>query len=100
MTIGEIIRKVDSYNRMRKVAAREKASYDYLQANTIANLIGHILGDKGEPPKIEDIYPTLFKKEEKDENEMVQETAKKDIAKVMAFAAAFNKKFEGGQSKE
>lgn len=99
MTIGEIIRRVQSYNRTKMDNLKEKASFDYVLANTIANLIGHVLGDKTEPPKIEDIYPTLFKKE-KDENEMVQETAKKDIAKVMAFAAAFNKKFEGGQSKE
>lgn len=99
MSIGEVSRRVASYNRVKIDNMKEKASFDYLLANTIASLMGHVLGDKGEPPKIEDIYPTLFK-EQKTEEEQVQETAKKDITKVLAFAAQFNKRFEGGQSKE
>lgn len=85
---------------MNKYHQQQKASFDYLQALTIANFVGKLLGDKGETPKIEDVYPTLFKEETAEEEPEVQSSAEKDMINFMLFAQQFNKKFEGGQTEQ
>ena len=100
LTLGEIARRLDSYQRVKKRDQKEKASYDYIQANLIAKLVGKVLGDKRKKKKIEDVYPALFKEEVETEEEKIQSSAEKDAIAFMTFAQQFNKKFEGGNTEQ
>lgn len=61
MTLAEVNRYIISRNRVQKIQAQERASYDYIQANLIIKGISKILGDKsGNFPTIEEAYPQLF----------------------------------------
>lgn len=100
LSLGEIARRLESYQRVKKRDQQEKASFDYVQANLIAKLVGKILGDKSETPKIEDVYPTLFKEEVETEEEPIQSSPEKDAIAFMTFAQQFNKKFEGGNTEQ
>ena len=100
LTLGEIARRLDSYQRVKERNQKEKASYDYIQATLIAKLVGKVLGDKSETPKIEDVYPTLFKEEVETEEEQTQSQSEKDAIAFMTFVQQFNKKFEGGNTEQ
>lgn len=60
MTPAEVGRAIESYNRVIKIKAQEKASYDYIQAQLIVKGISICLGDKSNFPTIQEAYPTLF----------------------------------------
>lgn len=100
LSLGEIARRLESYQRVKERNLKEQASFDYVQANLIAKLVGKILGDKSETPKIEDVYPTLFKEEVETEEEQVQSSSEKDAIAFMRFVQQFNKKFEGGNTEQ
>ena len=100
LSLGEIARRLESYQRVKERNQKEKATYDYIQANLIAKLVGIVLGDKSETPKIEDVYPTLFKEEVETEEEQAQSQSEKDAIAFMTFVQQFNKKFEGGNTEQ
>lgn len=92
MTLGEVIRALESKRRRNKLEAQEKASYDYILADLIGRSIARIYSSSGEIPPIQEVYPTLFDKQEVEAQ--VQE--KKDELSVLRFkqfAESFNKKF-------
>lgn len=60
MTPGEVTREIKSKEKLRKIEAQEKASYDYLQAGLIGKYIAVILDGKGSIPPIEEVYKGLF----------------------------------------
>ena len=60
MTFAEIERAIKSANRVRKLQAQEKATYDYILANLITKGVSKVLGDKSSYPSIEEAYPGVF----------------------------------------
>ena len=60
MTFAEIERAIKSANRVRKLQAQEKATYDYILANLITKVVSKVLGDKSSYPSIEEAYPGVF----------------------------------------
>ena len=60
MTFAEIHREVDSKIRVKKLETQERATYDYILAKLITKGVSIALGDKGEYPAIEEIYPGVF----------------------------------------
>ena len=95
MTPGEIIRAIDSKNRIVKIEAREKASYDYIQATLIIKGISICLGDKSPFPTLEEAYPGVF-------NEVLQEQQEKiekqkielSALRFRQFAQSYNDRFK------
>lgn len=88
MSIAEVQRAVLSYTRRNKTQAKEKATYDYLLAYTIASNIMK----SGKFPAIYEIYPTLF--EEMNIKEDTEVVDKLSSLRLLEFARIHNKKFK------
>ena len=95
MTPGEVIRAIESHNRIVKIQAQEKASYDYIQANLIVKGISICLGDKSSYPTLQEAYPGLFDEVIKEQEEKVQQRKMELSAlRFKQFAQTYNKRFE------
>lgn len=95
MTPGEVNRSIQSRNRVRKIEAQEKASYDYIQACLIIKGIGITLGGKGTFPGLEEAYPSIFTDVMKAKNEEIQEQKiNLSALRFKQFAQSYNTKFK------
>ena len=95
MTIGEVIRQIQSTRRVQKIQNQEKATYDYLLANLIVKGISISLGSKEDYPTLQEVYPGLFddlakKQEEKIEEQKVNLSA----IRFRQFAQSYNSKYK------
>ena len=95
MTLGEVQREVRSKIKVQKIEARERASFDYIQAQLITKGVSMVLGDKSEYPKLEEVYPGLF-------DEVIEESKAKaqeyktnlSALRFKQFAQSHNKNFK------
>ena len=91
MTIAELNRKLESYRRLEKIRAKEKATFDY----SLATLIGRAFGASEQHPfpDIFTAYPAIFedeiKKAEEDYSARQAELAK---IRFLQFAESHNRK--------
>lgn len=93
MTIGELLRAVESKQRQEKKRLRERANFDYILADLIGGSIARIYSSANHLPTIEEAYKGLFDEEE------IKEERQKQLDEVSAirfrqFAQQFNKKYE------
>ena len=80
---------------MIKLQAKEKASYDYVQATLIIKGISICLGDKSAFPTLYDAYPGVFEDVIKAQEEEVQQKQMELSAlRFKQFAQSYNKRFE------
>ena len=86
MTLGEIRRAIKSKIRVHKLQAQEHASYDYVLAQLITKGVGKVLGDKGDYPTLEEVYPEIFK-------DIVEDRKAKAEARKMDLSALRFKQF-------
>lgn len=95
MTPGEVIRGIESRNRIIKAQAREKASYDYIQAQLIIKGISICLGDKSAYPSIQEAYPGVFEEVVKEQEEKIeQQKIELSTLRFKQFAQSYNNKFK------
>lgn len=100
MTIGELGRAVRSAQRIRKMQAREKASFDYTLAQVIGRACGMAFGTvKSDFPDISGVYPTLFDSEEIKRKKQ-EKQAELSALRFKQFAEAFNQKFKQEVAKD
>lgn len=99
MTIVEIERAINSKRRVKKIEAKEKASFDYILADLIGKSVSRIYNSSNKIPEINEVYPSLFASQEVEE----QRAAKRDELSALRFrqfANAHNKKYMGGDKAE
>ena len=99
MSLAEVIRAVESYNRRYKAAERQQAAFDYILADAVGKSISRIYSSSAKMPKLYELYPALFDSEEIQE----QEQAKRDELSVLRFkqfAQAHNKRIKGAADKD
>lgn len=95
MTPGEVARAIESKNRVRKIEAQERATYDYILGNYIVKGVSIILSGQGTLPSINEAYPGVF-----EDLAQKQEEAKREHAMNLSalrfrqFAQSYNKKFK------
>lgn len=95
MTVGEVNRAVASRNRLSKIEAQEKATYDYILGTLIVKGVSITLGSKEHFPTIEQAYPGIFddiKKEQEDKQQITKDEL--SALRFRQFAQSYNKKFE------
>lgn len=93
MTLAEIVRYIESEKRKQLMKAKEKASFDYIQAELIGRSIARIYSSTSGYPAIEEVYPSLFDTQEIQQ----QKQEKKDelsVIRFKQFADSFNKRFK------
>ena len=95
MTLGEAIRAIEAFIDARK----DRAYFDYMHAMTVGMFVGSMFSTR-QPPKIEDIYPDLFPKDD-EAVEAAEEAVRMSQSEInfINFANAFNRKFENGDRK-
>lgn len=95
MTPGEVVRLVNSRYRVRKLEAKEKATYDYVLANLIVKGFSIVMGSKDNFPALEEAYPKLFDEEVEARDEQIQEQKEQlSVLRFKQFAQSYNKKFK------
>lgn len=95
MTPAEVSRAIYSKNKIRKIEAQERASYDYILASLIVKGISITLGSKEKFPSVQEVYNGLFD----DVIEQQQETIKQQkmnlsTLRFKQFAQSYNDKFK------
>ena len=93
MTLAELSRAVASKIRVRKMEAREKATYDHILGQLIGIAAGRAFGSlKTEYPSIDATYPSLFDSEEIKQRKAEQQ-AEISALRFKQFAESFNNRF-------
>lgn len=88
MTVAEIQRAEESYNRCVEYRQKEKAQFDYILADLIGISVSRLLDENAKYPSLHEVYPSLYKEE------LEQDKTKASIARFLAYAQAHNKKME------
>lgn len=99
MTLAEVIRAIDSYNRRYKAAERQQAAFDYILADAIGKSVSRIYSSSAQMPKLYELYPALFDSEEIKEQEQIKKD-KLSVLRFKQFAQAHNNKFKGATVKD
>ena len=95
MTPGEVVRYIESRNRMIKLETQEKASFDYIQANLIVKGISIVLGSKDAYPLINEAYPGLFDDIQKEQEAKIkQQKENLSALRFKQFAQSYNNRFK------
>ena len=95
MTLGEVTRAIESYNRRVRIEAQERASFDYIQANLIVKGVGIVLSGKGTMPTIQEAYPKVFDDlVERQERELQKQRDQLSVLRFKQFAQSYNKNFK------
>ena len=95
MTPGEVIRAIESHNRVLQAQARERAMYDYIQANLIVKGVSICLGDKSSYPSLQEAYPGVFDEVIKEQEEKAQQRKMElSTLRFKQFAQSYNNKFK------
>lgn len=89
MTLTELNRYADSYKRVQKRKAQEKAYADYRLADLIGYSIARIYSSDAKYPEIYDVYPAFFDKEAIEEARQEAEN-QKTFEWLKQFADSFN----------
>jgi hypothetical protein len=91
MTPGEVVRFIESRNRVRRIEAQEKASYDYILAQLITKGVAITLGAKTTMPPIHEVYPELFDDLHKEQEEKInQQKIALSALRFKQFAQSYN----------
>ena len=93
MTFAELDRLVDSKKRMEKYRAQERATYDYILAAMIGRAFAAGMDSKTKFPEIYEAYPSLFDKEER-ENQKREQSNQLSALRFKQFAQSYNKKYK------
>lgn len=93
MTLAELSRSISSKVRVRKMKAREQATYDHILGQLIGIACGRAFGSlKTEYPALDMAYPTLFDSEEIKQHKTEQK-AEISALRFKQFAESFNRRF-------
>lgn len=99
MTFAELDRVVESYNRVQKREAKEKASFNYILALLIGRAVAQTMSKDATFPEIHEVYPTLFDaKQIEAERQTARDTA--SVVRFKLFAQNYNKNLKGGVDNE
>ena len=96
MTPAEVVRAIESFNRVKKIEAQERASYDYILATLISKGVSCVLGDKKPYPELKEAYPGLFDDSVvTDREEAIKEQkAKLSALRFKQFAQSYNESYK------
>lgn len=89
MTLGEILRYVESRKRVRLAEAREQAARDYILADLIGESVSRCFSSSNKMREIYQAYPHLFDSEEIEEQRQSRQDELSAL-NFIQFAKHFN----------
>lgn len=100
MTIAEVNRAIEAFNKRQRKRAQEQASYDFILAQVLSKNISVILSGKGTAPTLQEAYPDLFTDViEEQEKKIADKRAELSALRFKQFALSHNSRFNGGGAK-
>lgn len=97
MTLAEVIREIESRDRVRKVNQQERAVFDYTLANLIGRSIARTRSSSITMPTLQEAYPMVFEAEV--ETEHIQERRDELSAlRFRLFTQSYNRKYKEGEN--
>lgn len=93
MTIAELERAIKSKQKQQRLAAQEKASYDYILADLVGRSIGRVYSSANKYPDISSVYPSLFDSQEIEEKKAAQK-AELSAIRFKQFATFHNSRIK------
>lgn len=96
MTIAELIRTIESYNRRYTTQQRQQAAFDYILADAVGRSVARLYSSAAKMPKLYELYPSLFDSEEAQEKEQAMRD-KLSAMRFKQFAQAHNNKYKEGE---
>lgn len=93
MTLAEITRHIESYNRRQEIQQKERATFDYILADLIGRSVARTQHSANKLPRIDEAYPSLFKTEDV-EAQKQERQIELSALRFRRFALAHNEKFE------
>ena len=96
MTIAELVRAINSYQRRTKEEAKEKAANNYILAELIGRSVSRIYSSSNKMPPISEVYPSLFDGEE---IEQAKRRKKEQVfsMRLKQFANSHNEKWRAAK---
>ena len=96
MTPAEIERAIASKQRVLKVKAQEKATFDYILANLIGKSISRLYSSSANMPELSAAYPSLFTEADKEKIEVQRAAQKEELFALglKQFTQAHNQKIQ------
>ena len=91
MTLAELGRLFESKARVKKVQDQEIALHNYILGDLIGRSMARLHSNSVTYPMIYDVYPSLFNKEEYEEQRQ-QRITEESIQRLTKFAESFNKR--------
>lgn len=95
MTIAELNRYLQSWQRRTKREAQERAAHNYILAGLVGRSIASYFSEEIEMPKVEEVYSSLFtdKAEETKQKQQELET-EVAVARFKQFVNFHNEKYK------
>ena len=95
MTLAELARYIQSYQRREKQRAQERAAYDYILANLTAKSIASYFSEDIQLPTLQEVYTGLFDNEaEQKAQERANKKAELSALRFKQFAENHNSKYK------
>ena len=95
MTLAEIDRYARSQQRIQKIEAKERATYDWLLADLIGRSVARIHSSTAKMPELIEAYPAIFQEDiEQIQERKAEKQAELSAIRFRQFAHSFNKRFE------
>lgn len=92
MTFQELQNCFESRSRVIKREKQEQATFDYILGDLIGRSIARIYNSENSYPKIYEVYPSIFDKEEMEQAEF-DRRMELSALKLQEFTKSFNEKF-------
>lgn len=91
MTFSELTRLFESKARVKKMQDQELALHNYILGDLFGRSMARLHSNSVSYPKIYEVYPSLFNKEEYEERQQ-QRITEESIQRLKKFAESFNKR--------
>lgn len=98
MTLAEVNRAVKSRLRVKKMEAKERATFDYILGNLIGASVACVVDADNTYPPIEEVYSSLFAEEV--EKVKIDKKTQRFMAQLKQFAELHNKKLNKEVAKD
>ena len=98
MTYGEIVDTIKAYNNRKQAELKDRALMDYVLAQNIGINVAHVLNTENKVVGIAEVYPFLFKEENKKiQEEKIKAEVEINKQRMIDYANYINSKRKEGK---
>lgn len=96
MTIAEVARATDCWQRRQQRELQEKARFTHILADLIGHSVSRIYSQNAKMPTLQEAFPYIFEETEAEKEKQNDAIMELSALRFLQFAQAHNKKERGG----